>query len=159
LNHAIAGKAVMLKQCATPEFRDYAGRIVANAKALAAGLTQRGQVLVTGGTDNHLMVLDLRPMGLKGRQVQSSFDTVGITLNANAFPGHGGSPFNPNGIRMGTPAVTTRGMGEGEMDAIAGLVDRMLRNIDDSATQEDVRRQSLDLCRKHPLDYRRPVCS
>ena len=82
----------------------------------------RGLVLTTGGTDNHLMVIDLRPTGLRGRAVQSAFDEVGVTVNANAFPGHGGSPFNPNGIRLGSPSVTSRGMGEAEMDEIAALV-------------------------------------
>jgi len=154
LNHAIAGKAVMLKQCATPEFRTYAKQIMTNAKALAQGLMSRGQALVTNGTDNHLMVLDLRPMELKGRQVQSAFDEVGITLNANGFPGHGGSPFNPNGVRIGTPAITSRGMREREMDEVAALVDKMLRNLDDPATREEVRRGSLDLCARHPLPYR-----
>ena len=114
----------------------------------------RGQVLVTGGTDNHLMVLDLRPMELKGRQTTAIFDEVGITFNANGFPGHGGTPFNPNGIRMGTPAVTSRGMGESEMDEIAGLIDKLLRDLEDPDTQADVRRATLELCARHPLPYR-----
>jgi glycine hydroxymethyltransferase len=154
LNHAIAGKAVMLKLCMEPEFRDYAQRIVLNAKALAAGLSRRGVTLVTGGTDNHLMLIDLRPHGLRGRAVQSAFDEVGITVNANTFPFHGGSPFNPNGIRLGTPAVTSRGMGEAEMDEIADLISMMLTNFDDAAVRARVRERSLALCRRHPLPYR-----
>ena len=93
--HAIAAKAVMFKQCAQPEFRDYAQAVVTNAKAMAAGLMRRGLELTTGGTDNHLMVIDIRPTGLRGRQVQAGFDEVGVTVNANAFPGHGGTPVQP----------------------------------------------------------------
>jgi len=99
----------MFHQCAQPEFRAYAAQVLVNAVALAHGLLERGCVLTTGGTDNHLMVIDLRPFGVRGRAVQAAFDEVGITLNANAFPGHGGTAYNPNGIRLGTPAVTSRG--------------------------------------------------
>ncbi|HEV3123590.1 MAG TPA: serine hydroxymethyltransferase [Candidatus Dormibacteraeota bacterium] len=154
LNHAIAGKAVMLKLCMEPAFRDYAAQILANAKALAAGLSQRGITLVTGGTDNHLMLIDLRPHELKGRAVQSGFDEVGITVNANTFPFHGASPFNPNGIRLGTPAVTSRGMGETEMDEIADLISTMLTHFEDATVRSQVRERSLDLCRRFPLPYR-----
>ena len=154
LNHAIAGKAVMLKLAGEPAFREYAAQVVANAKALAAAMVERGLILVTGGTDNHLMLLDLRPTGLKGRAVQSAFDEVGITVNANTFPYHGGSPFNPNGIRLGTPAVTSRGMREPEMEEIADLVATMLGGFDDAAVREQVRARSLALCRRFPLAYR-----
>jgi glycine hydroxymethyltransferase len=152
--HAIAAKAVMFKQCAEPAFRDYAQRVVTNAKALAAGLLRRGLLLTTGGTDNHLMVIDLRPTGLRGRAVQSAFDEVGVTVNANTFPGHGGTPFNPNGIRLGTPSVTSRGMGEAEMDEIAALVERMLTAFDDVEVRAEVRERSRALCRRFPLPYR-----
>ena len=152
--HAIAAKAVMFKQCAEPAFRDYAQRVVTNAKALAAGLLRRGLLLTTGGTDNHLMVIDLRPTGLRGRAVQSAFDEVGVTVNANTFPGHGGTPFNPNGIRLGTPSVTSRGMGEAEMDEIAGLIHRMLTAFDDVEVRAEVRERSRALCRRFPLPYR-----
>jgi glycine hydroxymethyltransferase len=154
LLHAIAGKAVMFHQCAQPEFRAYAAQVVANAAALARGLMERGCILTTGGTDNHLMVIDLRPFGLRGRAVQTAFDEIGITLNANAFPGHGGTPFNPNGIRLGSPSVTSRGMGEAEMDEIAGLVARMLGGFDDPAVRAEVREGSRALCRRFPLPYR-----
>jgi glycine hydroxymethyltransferase len=152
--HAIAAKAVMFKQCAQPEFRDYAHRVVTNAKALAAGLMRRDLILTTGGTDNHLMVIDLRPTGLRGRAVQAAFDEVGVTVNANAFPGHGGSPFNPNGIRLGTPSVTSRGMGEAEMDEIAALVHKMLTGFDDPDVRSEVRERSRALCLRFPLPYR-----
>jgi glycine hydroxymethyltransferase len=153
-NHAVAGKAVMLQLCLQPEFRDYAAKVVGNAKALASGLTSRGITLVTGGTDNHLMLIDLRPHGIKGKDAQNVFDEVGITLNKNAFRGHGASPFNPNGLRLGSPSVTTRGMGETEMDEIADLIHRMLTSFEDTETRREVRRRSLDLCSRFPLPYR-----
>ena len=153
LLHAIAAKAVMFQQCAQPEFRAYAAQVVANAAALARGLMERGCVLTTGGTDNHLMVIDLRPFGLRGRAVQTAFDEIGITLNANAFPGHGGTAFNPNGIRLGTPSVTSRGMGEAEMGEIAEMIHLMLTNFDDAQVRSQVRGRSLDLCRRFPLPY------
>ena len=154
--HAIAAKAVMFHQCAQPPFRAYAGQVVANAAALARGLMERGCVLTTGGTDNHLMVIDLRPFGLRGRAVQTGFDEVGVTLNANAFPGHGGTPFNPNGVRLGTPAVTSRGMGEPEMAEIAELVHLMLSRFQDPSVHAEVRSRSLALCERFPLPYRAP---
>jgi glycine hydroxymethyltransferase len=152
--HAIAAKAVMFQQCLQPEFRTYAHAVVDNAAALARGLTARGVQLTTGGTDNHLMVIDLRPFGLRGRTVQNAFDEVGITVNANAFPGHGGTPYNPNGIRLGSPSVTTRGMGAADMDEIADLVTTMLTHFEDSAVHDQVRERSLALCRRFPLPYR-----
>ena len=153
-NHAIAAKAVMLHQCMQPEFKQYAADVVSNAKALAAGLTRRGITLVSGGTDNHLMLIDLRPHELKGKAVQDALDEVGITVNRNTFPGHGGTPFNPNGIRLGSPSVTTRGMGPDEMDEIAGMLSAFLHNFDDPGTRAEVRQASLALCRRHPLPYR-----
>ena len=156
LLHAIAAKAVMFHQCTQPEFRAYAAQVVANAAALAGGLVERGCVLTTGGTDNHLMVIDLRPFGLRGRAVQSAFDEVGITLNANGFPGHGGTAYNPNGVRLGTPAVTSRGMREAEMDQIASLIHLMLSRFEDQGVRAEVRRRSRELCGRFPLPYRAP---
>jgi glycine hydroxymethyltransferase len=153
-NHAIAAKAVMLHQCMQPEFRQYARDVVGNARALAEGLTRRGVTLVSGGTDNHLMLIDLRPHQLKGKAVQDALDEVRITVNRNTFPYHGATPFNPNGIRLGTPSVTTRGMGTAEMDEIAELLSAMLHNFDDAGTHREVRQQSLALCRRFPLPYR-----
>jgi glycine hydroxymethyltransferase len=152
--HGMAAKAVMLQQCLQPEFRQYARQVVANAAAMAGSLGDRGAMLTTGGTDNHLMVIDLRPYGLRGRATQSAFDEAGITVNANTFPGHGGTPFNPNGIRLGSPSVTSRGMREPEMDEIADLIVTMLQNLDDPSVRESVRRRSQALCRRFPLPYR-----
>ena len=152
--HAIAAKAVMFAQCLRPDFRAYAQQVVSNAAAMAQGLVSRGLELTTGGTDNHLMVVDLRPFNLRGRTVQNAFDEVGVTVNANAFPGHGGTPYNPNGIRLGSPSVTSRGMGEAEMDEIADLVATMLHGFEDAGVHERVRARSLALCRRFPLPYR-----
>ncbi|MHB8555929.1 MAG: serine hydroxymethyltransferase, partial [Candidatus Dormibacteria bacterium] len=138
LLHAIAGKAAALHAWTQPEMRDYAQRVVANARRLAEGLTAEGLRLVSGGTDNHLMLIDLRPLGLTGRQVQEAFDLAHITVNRNSIPFDEASKFNPSGIRLGTPAVTTRGMGPEEMDEIAHLVARLIHSLGDEAVAEQV---------------------
>ena len=152
-NHAIAAKAVMLAEWKTAEFRGYAHRVVANARVLAAELSRRGLRLVSGGTDNHLMLVDLGPLGLTGKRVQEAFDTVGITVNRNAIPFDEASKFNPSGIRLGSPAVTTRGMGEPEMRQIADLVATLLERLDDPSTHEQIRARSRALCERFPLPY------
>ncbi len=152
-NHGIAAKAVMLAQWRTPEFRDYAQRVVTNARVLADGLSRRGLRLVSGGTDNHLMLIDLRPLNLTGKKVQDTFDTVGITVNRNAIPFDTASKFNPSGIRLGTPAVTTRGMGEREMAEVADLVATLLQHLDDGAVHQQIRQRSRALCERFPLPY------
>jgi glycine hydroxymethyltransferase len=136
------------------EFQRYARDVVGNAKELAAKLISREIALVTGGTDNHLMLIDLRPIGRKGRDVQAVLDSVGITLNANTFPGHGGSPFNPNGLRLGTPSVTSRGMTNTEMGEIAQLIAKVLQDLDSSSTQAEVRAGVTELCARFLLPYR-----
>ncbi len=151
--HGVAAKAVMLAQWQTAEFKTYAQRIVANAARLAQGLVRHGLRLISGGTDNHLMLIDLRPLGLTGKRVQEACDQVGITVNRNSIPFDEASKFNPSGIRLGTPAVTTRGMGETEMDEIADLVWRMVSGVDDPATHADVRQRSRALCERFPLPY------
>ena len=153
-NHGVAAKAVMLHLCLQPEFKQYARQVVANAKAMAKGLMDRGLTLVSGGTDNHLMLIDLRPNGLKGKAVQDAFDQVGITVNRNTFPYHGGTAFNPNGIRLGSPSVTTRGMKEAEMDEIADMIAAMLHDFDNPDTRSATKERSLTLCRRFPLAYR-----
>ncbi len=152
-NHGVAAKAVMLAQWRTPEFKGYAQRVVGNARALADGLTGRGLRLISGGTDNHLMLIDLRPLGLTGKRVQEIFDTVGITVNRNSIPFDTASKFNPSGIRLGSPSVTTRGMGEGEMTEIADLVATLITHLDDAGVHDDVRRRSRALCERFPLPY------
>jgi glycine hydroxymethyltransferase len=153
LNHAIAGKAVMLAQWKTPEFKSYAQAVVNNARVLAEGLSKRKLRLVSGGTDNHLMLIDLRPLNLTGKKVQDTFDTVGITVNRNSIPFDTASKFNPSGIRLGSPSVTTRGMGPQEMTQIADMVAEMLFNLDDRTVHEQVRARSRALCERFPLPY------
>src|ERR1700681_4286670 len=122
LMHIIAAKAVCLKEAAEPEFREYQKQIVANAKALAAGLSRRGFRIVSGGTDNHLFLLDIHSRGLTGSVAQPAFDRAGITVNKNSIPFDPLPPMKAGGLRMGTPAVTTRGMREPEMEKIAGWI-------------------------------------
>jgi len=153
LMHGIAAKAVCFGEALKPEFSVYAHQVVTNARALAARLTERGLRLVSGGTDNHMMLIDLRPQGLKGRQVQDLADTVGITVNRNSIPFDEGSKFNPSGVRLGTPSVTTRGMGVAEMAEIGDCVADLIEGLDDAANRERIRERTLDLARRFPLPY------
>lgn len=153
LLHAIAGKAAALHAWAQPEMADYAQRVVANAKRLAEGLTAEGLRLVSGGTDNHLMLIDLRPLQLTGRQVQEAFDRAHVTVNRNSIPFDEASKFNPSGIRLGTPAVTTRGMGPVEMDEIAHLIAQLIHHLGDEAVAEEVAGRARALCEAYPLPY------
>ena len=151
LMHVIAAKAVALKEAATPAFQDYQRRIVANAKALAAGLLRRGFTLVSGGTDNHLLLLDLRATELTGKAAQETLDRARITVNKNAIPFDPRSPFVTSGVRIGTPAVTSRGMGTAEMDRIAELIARALARIGDARGLAAVGDEVRDLCREFPV--------
>ncbi|HEY4864150.1 MAG TPA: serine hydroxymethyltransferase [Candidatus Dormibacteraeota bacterium] len=156
LMHAIAAKAVCFGEALKPEFKDYAGSVVENARAMAARLMERGLRLTTGGTDNHLMLVDLRPLGLKGRQVQDAADRVGITINSNAIPYDEASKFNPSGIRLGSPSVTTRGMGVGEMAEIADCVADLLEALAGDrgeAELDAIRERTLTLTNRFPLPY------
>jgi glycine hydroxymethyltransferase len=153
LMHAIAAKAVCFGEALKPEFKDYARQVVVNAKALAKRLMERDLRLVSGGTDNHLMLVDLRAHKRTGKQVQDVADTVGITLNRNSIPFDEASKFNPSGVRVGTPLVTTRGMREAEMVEIADCIADLVERIDDRAVLDSVHERSLDLCRRFPLPY------
>ena len=153
LMHAIAAKAVCFGEALRPEFRDYAARVVENARALAARLQERGLRLVSGGTDNHLMLIDLRPKGLTGKRVQEVADEVGITVNRNSIPYDEASKFNPSGIRLGSPSVTTRGMGPAEMVVIGDCIADLVERIDDEAARDSVRERTLDLTSRFPLPY------
>jgi len=153
LMHAIAAKAVCFHEALKPEFKVYAKQVVVNAKALSNQLLKRGLRLVSGGTDNHLMLIDLRPQKRTGKQVQDIADTVGITLNRNSIPYDEASKFNPSGVRVGTPLVTTRGMKEPEMVVIADCLADLIERIDDPATLDSVHERGLDLCRRFPLPY------
>ena len=152
LEHAIAGKAIAFYEASQPSFRDYAHQVVANASALAGALAGEGFRLVSGGTDNHLMVVDLRPFDeeLTGKIAQSSLDEAGITLNKNTVPDDPRSPFVTSGVRIGTPSVTTQGMTEAEMPVIASLIARTLRARDDAAALSVIRQEVADLCGRFP---------
>lgn len=153
LEHVIAGKAVAFREAADPSFRDYAQQIVANARALADALGREGFRLVSGGTDNHLMLIDLRTFDseLTGKEAQIALDSAGITLNKNTVPDDPRSPFVTSGLRIGTPAVTTQGMAEPEMEQVAELITRVLRSPGDGTVISSVREEVRTLCSKFPL--------
>jgi glycine hydroxymethyltransferase len=148
LMHVIAAKAVCFHEAAQPAFADYAAGIVGNARALAGALAGEGFRIVSGGTDNHLMLVDLRPFGVTGKVAQEALDRAGITLNKNTIPNDPESPFVTSGLRIGTAAVTTAGMGEDEMGEIASLIARVLRRVDDEAVASEVREAATRLCSK-----------
>ena len=143
LEHVIAGKAVAFFEALQPEFKEYSRLVVENAKRLAAELAERGYRIVTGGTDNHLMLVDLRPKGLTGKEAEERLDQVGITVNKNAIPFDPKPPRVTSGIRIGTPAITTRGFTPEEMPLVADLIDRALTQGPSEALREEVRRLAL----------------
>ena len=150
LEHVIAAKAVALGEAARPEFRTYAAQVVKNAQALAQALLGRGYAIVSGGTDTHLMLVDLRPKSLTGKDAEQLLDRAGITVNKNTIPGDPQSPFVTSGIRLGTPAVTTRGFREPEMARVAELIDEVLTRKDD-ATLGRVKGEVRALTDAYPL--------
>lgn len=149
LMHIIAAKAVCFGEALRPSFKTYAENIVANAKVLADGLMKRGFHLVSGGTDNHLMLVDLRPFDITGKELEKRLDEVRITVNKNTIPNDPQSPFVTSGIRIGTPAVTSRGFGTEDMAVIAEYIKRTAADFDNSA--DEVRAGVAELCRKHPI--------
>jgi glycine hydroxymethyltransferase len=151
LMHVIAAKAVCLKEAMEPGFVAYQRQIVTNARRLAEGLTAAGFRLVSGGTDNHLMLVDVFSKGLTGKVAEAALGKAGITVNKNAIPFDKNPPMVASGIRVGTPAVTSRGMGEPEMDAIAEYIARVLAAPDDDAVATAVREKVEALCRTFPL--------
>ena len=149
LEHVIAGKAVCFGEALKPEFKAYAHKIVENAQVLADALQALGVKLVSGGTDNHLMLVDLREEACTGKELEARLDAVHITANKNTVPGETRSPFVTSGVRLGTPAVTTRGMGEAEMKVIAGCIADCIWNFDEQ--KEDIAARVLELTRRFPL--------
>ncbi|MDY0060172.1 MAG: serine hydroxymethyltransferase [Myxococcota bacterium] len=149
-NHTTAGIAVALQEAATPQFARYAHQIVSNAKALAEGLLERGFTLVTGGTDNHLILVDLTSKGVPGKPVAQALDRAGIESNYNTIPDDPRKPFDPSGLRLGTPAVTSRGMREPEMKQIASWIDEVVGHLDDLPRQERIRQEVAALCASFP---------
>jgi len=151
LDHIIAAKAIAFSEAMQPEFAEYQKRVIANAHALAHQLEQEGIPLVTGGTDNHLLLVDLRTLGVEGKIAEHALDEAGICTNKNMIPYDTASPFNPSGLRIGTPAVTTRGMREDDMKRIGSWIVRILQDPHNSALQHQIRQEVRDLCSKHPL--------
>jgi len=150
LEHVIAAKAVALHEAMQPEFKTYAAQVVRNAQTLAAALMARGYAIVSGGTDSHLFLVDLRPKNLTGKEAEQLLDRAGITVNKNTIPGDPQSPFVTSGIRLGTSALTTRGFGEAEMDKVAELIERVLTKKDD-ATVARVKKEVRELTEEFPL--------
>ncbi|MGD0339181.1 MAG: serine hydroxymethyltransferase [Bacteroidota bacterium] len=151
LMHVIAAKAVAFKEALEPEFTTYAKQIITNAKALAAALIKRGFYIISGGTDNHLMLIDLRNKNITGKDAQEALDLAGITVNKNAVPYDDKSPLITSGIRIGSPAATTRGMKEAEMDIIAEVIDETLRNIGNTSVYASIKQRVASFCNTFPL--------
>ena len=150
LVHVIAAKAVCLKEALEPEFKSYAQQIVANARALAAGLVEHGFDVITGGTDNHLVLVDVTGKGTAGKPLARALDAAGIVTNYNTVPFDPRKPFDPSGLRIGTPAVTSRGMREAEMTRIAAWMDEALRASDDEPHLDRIRGEIAEFCRSFP---------
>ncbi len=151
LMHVIASKAVAFEEALGPDFKSYQDKIVSNAKAMAVALLERDFRLVSGGTDNHLILVNLENKGITGKDLEIALDKAGITVNKNTVPFETRSPFITSGIRIGTPAVTTRGFGEAEMNMLAGWIDRTARDPEDEKRIAEVRAEVLELCGKFPL--------
>jgi glycine hydroxymethyltransferase len=151
LMHVIAGKAVSFHEALQPAFKEYAQQIVANARHLAGVLERGGLRLVSGGTDNHLMLVDVSPLGVTGKQAEAALDAVGITVNKNAIPFDPQPPAHASGIRIGTPAVTSRGFGLAEMDQVGNWILSVLQNPQDEAGLNRVREEVAALCRRFPV--------
>lgn len=153
LMHVIAAKAVAFKEAMNKDFNEYQKQIVTNAKKIASELSSRGYELVSGGTDNHLMLVDLTPLDITGKDAEAKLGEAGIILNKNTIPFETRSPFITSGIRIGTPAATTRGMKEKEMAIIAQAIDETLRNMNNAEKLKDVKKNILELCRQFPIPY------
>lgn len=151
LMHVIAAKAVAFGEALKPEFKEYAKQVVANAKVLAEALQDDGFVIVSGGTDTHVMLVDVRNTGLTGKEAEHLLDEVGITANKNTIPFDPASPFVTSGIRLGTPALTTRGLKEDDMKEIADIIALVLKNPQDEAKQQEAAKRVAALCVKYPL--------
>jgi glycine hydroxymethyltransferase len=151
LEHCIAGKAVALKEAMAPSFKDYAHRVVRTARALAQGLADEGVRIVSGGTDSHLVLADLRPLGVSGKDAEQVMDEVGVSLNKNAIPFDPQPPSTPSGIRVGTPGPATLGMDEPEMKEVAGVMGDVLRHPGDQAVKDSARERVRALMRRFPV--------
>jgi glycine hydroxymethyltransferase len=151
LMHVIAAKAVALQEALSPAFKVYQEQVLANARALSAGLIERGYQVVSGGTDTHLMLVNLSSKNVTGKEAETALDAAGITVNKNAVPFDEKPPAVASGIRLGTPIVSTRGMQEKEMGEIVTLIDRVLQKPQDKRAQREVRQQAKALCKRFPM--------
>ena len=151
LMHVIAAKAVALGEALQPEFKEYAEQVIKNAKVLAAELMAKGLTIVSGGTDTHVMLVDVRNTGLTGKEAEHLLDEIGITANKNTIPFDPASPFVTSGVRLGTPALTTRGLKEDDMKEIADIIATVLQNPEDTAKHQDAAKRVAVLCEKYPL--------
>ena len=147
----IAGKAVAFKEALEPEFKEYAKQVLKNSKTLEEEFSKRGYKICFGKTENHLLLIDVTLKGLSGKEAQIALDKAGITVNKNMIPDDPRSPMDPSGIRLGTPAITTRGMKENEMRAIAGWIDEAITNQKDEAKLAAIKEQVIELTKKFPL--------
>ena len=151
LMHVIAAKAVAFGEALQPEFKEYAEQVIKNAKVLAAELMSKGLTIVSGGTDTHVMLVDVRNTGLTGKEAEHLLDEIGITANKNTIPFDPASPFVTSGVRLGTPALTTRGLKEDDMKEIADIIATVLQNPEDTAKHQDAAKRVAALCEKYPL--------
>lgn len=151
LVHVIAAKAVAFKEALSNEFREYQKKVVSNAKRLAEGLIKRGFRIISGGTDNHLMLVDLSNMNVTGKEAEEALDKAGITVNKNSIPYDDKPPTITSGIRLGTPSITTRGMGDSEMDDIADIISNVIKNINNLSVIAEMNARVRALCDKHPI--------
>ncbi len=160
LVHAIAAKAVCFREAATPEFRKYQGQVLTNARALAKSLESEGFRVVSGGTDSHMCLIDVFAKGVKGKEAEKALDQAHITVNKNAIPFDTNPPLNPSGIRLGTPAVTTRGLGQEEMHEVGRLISKVLHDVKSENTVAQARRGVEELTRRFPLySWKRPAAA
>src|SRR5581483_8347365 len=150
LMHVVAAKAVAFGEALKPAFRDYIARVLANAKILAEGLARAGFRIVSGGTDNHMLLVDVASKGVTGKVAEQALDAAGITVNKNMIPFDTRPPLDPSGVRIGTPALTTRGMGESEMRQVATWITDVLTHPTDAAVAERVRGGVRELCEQFP---------
>ncbi|MGL4971483.1 MAG: serine hydroxymethyltransferase, partial [Cetobacterium sp.] len=151
LVHVVAGKAVAFKEALSPEFKTYTENVIKNARTLAETLTENGVRVVSGGTDNHLILVDLTTLHITGKDAEKILEEVHITVNKNGIPYDTQSPFITSGIRLGTPALTSRGMGVEEMKIVGNLIVKTLKNIDNDVILNEIKEEVKTLCEKFPL--------
>lgn len=151
LEHVIAAKAVCFKEALDPSFKDYAQNVIKNAASMAKALLDNGITLVTGGTENHLVLIDLRPQNVRGKEVERVLDEVGICTNKNAIPDDDAPPLNPSGLRIGTPVITSRGFNEEDSYTVGELISKVILNLEDENVHKQVKDKVGELCKKYPI--------